>query len=88
MELSRAVQLIVRWHHEWWCGAGYPDALTGEEIPLAARILRVADTYAALVTPRPYRPAMSQEEARKYMVEWAGIEFDPAVVKAFLSPKA
>ena len=88
MELSRAVQLIVRWHHEWWCGAGYPDALTGEEIPLAARILRVADTYAALVTPRPHRPAMSQEEARKYMVEWAGIEFDPAVVKAFLSPKA
>ncbi len=88
MELSRAVQLIVRWHHEWWCGAGYPDALTGEEIPLAARILRVADTYAALVTPRPYRPAMSQEEARKYMVEWAGIEFDPAVVKAFLTPKA
>lgn len=88
MELSRAVQLIVRWHHEWWCGASYPDALTGEEIPLAARILRVADTYAALVTPRPHRPAMSQEEARKYMVEWAGIEFDPAVVKAFLSPKA
>ncbi len=88
MELSRAVQLIVRWHHEWWCGAGYPDALTGEEIPLAARILRVADTYAALVTPRPFRPAMSQEEARKYMVEWAGIEFDPAVIKAFLAPKA
>lgn len=88
MELSRAVQLIVRWHHEWWCGAGYPDALTGEEIPLAARILRVADTYAALVTPRPFRPAISQEEARKYMVEWAGIEFDPAVIKAFLAPKA
>ncbi|MBX7054425.1 MAG: HD domain-containing protein [Pyrinomonadaceae bacterium] len=88
LELSRAVQLIVRWHHEWWCGAGYPDALSGDEIPLAARILRVADTYAALVTPRPHRPAMSQDEARKYMVEWSGIEFDPAVVKAFLSPRA
>ncbi|HQX54884.1 MAG TPA: HD domain-containing protein [Pyrinomonadaceae bacterium] len=88
LELSRAAQLVVRWHHEWWCGAGYPDALTGEEIPLAARILRVADTYAALVTSRPFRPAMSQEEARQYMVEWAGIEFDPAVIKAFLTPRS
>ena len=47
--LSRAVQLIVRWHHEWWNGGGYPDCLAGEQIPLAARILRVADTYAALI---------------------------------------
>ncbi len=86
--LSRAVQLIVRWHHEWWNGLGYPDGLEGEQIPLAARILRVADTYAALVSPRPFRGAMTPDGARKYMVEWAGIEFDPAVVKAFLSPKA
>lgn len=86
--LSRAVQLIVRWHHEWWNGLGYPDGLEGEQIPLAARILRVADTYAALVSPRPFRGAMTPDGARKYMVEWAGIEFDPAVVKAFLSPKS
>ncbi len=86
--LSRAVQLIVRWHHEWWNGLGYPDGLEGEQIPLAARILRVADTYAALVSPRPFRAAMTPDGARKYMVDWAGIEFDPAVVKAFLSPKA
>jgi len=85
--LSRAVQLIVRWHHEWWNGSGYPDGLTGEEIPLAARILRVADSYAALVSIRPFRAAMTPEEARKYMVEWAGIEFDPAIVKAFLTPR-
>jgi HD-GYP domain-containing protein (c-di-GMP phosphodiesterase class II) len=83
--LPRAVQLIVRWHHEWWNGSGYPDGLEGEQIPLAARILRVADTYAALVSPRPFRAAMTIEEARKYMIEWAGIEFDPAVVKAFLA---
>ena len=85
--LSRAVQLIVRWHHEWWNGAGYPDGLAAEQIPLAARILRVADTYASLISPRPYRAAMTPDNARKYLTEWAAIEFDPAVVKGFLSLK-
>jgi HD-GYP domain-containing protein (c-di-GMP phosphodiesterase class II) len=83
--LSRAVQLLVRWHHEWWNGAGYPDALMRDRIPLAARILRVADTFAAMTDARPYKAAISTEKARKYLVEWAGIEFDPLVVKAFLS---
>ncbi len=83
--LSRAVQLLVRWHHEWWNGTGYPDALEQEFIPLAARILRVADTYAALTDDRPYKKAVSKEEARKYLTEWAAIEFDPKVVKAFLA---
>lgn len=83
--LSRAVQLIVRWHHEWWNGGGYPDALRREQIPLAARILRVSDTYAALTDARPFHEAVSVEAARKYLTEWAGIEFDPAVVKMFLS---
>jgi HD-GYP domain-containing protein (c-di-GMP phosphodiesterase class II) len=83
--LSRAVQLLVRWHHEWWNGSGYPDALSREQIPLAARILRVSDTYAALTDKRPFRAAISKEEARKYLTEWSGIEFDPAVVKMFLS---
>ena len=79
--LPRAVQLIVRWHHEWWNGSGYPDCLEGEQIPLAARILRAADTYASLISARPYRAAMSADDAMKYMIEFAGIEFDPAVVK-------
>jgi len=83
--LSRGVQLIVRWHHEWWNGNGYPDGLESEHIPLAARILRVADTYAALTSKRPFRPALTDENTRKYMAEWAAIEFDPAVVKAFLT---
>lgn len=83
--LSRAVQLLVRWHHEWWNGAGYPDALEREQIPLAARILRVADTFAALTDSRPYSVAISASEAKRYLVEWSGIEFDPKVVKAFLS---
>ncbi len=83
--LSRAVQLLVRWHHEWWNGSGYPDALEHEQIPLAARILRVADTFAALTDSRPYSVAISAAEARRYLVEWSGIEFDPKVVKAFLA---
>ena len=82
--LSRAVQLIVRWHQEWWNGDGYPDGLRGEQIPLTARILRVADTYAALTDARPYKPAVKTADAKKYLTQWAGLEFDPRVVQAFL----
>lgn len=85
--LPRGVQLIVRWHHEWWNGSGYPDGLEGEQIPLAARILRIADTYCALTTGRPFRTAISDEEARKYLTLWAAIEFDPAIVMAFREVK-
>jgi len=83
--LGRAVQLLVRWHHEWWNGTSYPDALEREQIPLAARILRVSDTYAALTDSRPYSVAISASEAKRYLIEWSGIEFDPKVVKAFLA---
>lgn len=83
--LPRGVQLIVRWHHEWWSGGGYPDAIVGEQIPLAARILRVADTFAAMTGTRPFRIGLSDGDAKKYLTEWAGIEFDPMVVKTFLS---
>ncbi len=83
--LNRAVQLLIRWHHEWWNGTGYPDALQYEQIPLTARILRVADTYCALTDERPYNEAVSEAQAKCYLTEWAGIEFDPTVVKAFLS---
>ena len=82
---DRAAQLLVRWHQEWWNGAGYPDALRGEQIPLGARILRVADAYAALTDARPFRPARTEEEAREHLASWAGLEFDPHVVRAFLS---
>ena len=82
---DRGAQLIVRWHQEWWNGAGYPDALRGDEIPLPARILRVADAYSALTDARPFRPARTVEEARRHLAEWAGLEFDPRVVRAFLS---
>ena len=82
---DRGAQLLVRWHHEWWNGAGYPDALRREQIPLAARILRVADAYAALTDARPFRPALTEEGARRHLAEWAGLEFDPNIVRAFLS---
>ena len=85
LSLSRGVQLIIRWHHEWWNGSGYPDCLENEQIPLAARLLRISDTYAALTADRPYRRAMGVDDAKRYLIDWAGIEFDPTVVKAFLT---
>ena len=85
MGLPRGVQLLVRWHHEWWNGSGYPDGLATEQIPLAARILRISDTYAALTSKRPFRAAWTSDDAKKYLIEWAGIEFDPAIVKAFIT---
>lgn len=81
---DRGAQLLVRWSHEWWNGMGYPDALRREQIPLAARILRVADSYAALTDARPFRPAQTEDEARRHLTQWAALEFDPHVVRAFL----
>lgn len=81
---DRAAQLLVRWHHEWWNGRGYPDAMRGEDIPLTARILRLADCYAALTDARPFRPALTAESATREIVDRAALEFDPAVVDAFL----
>src|ERR1043166_6047122 len=82
---DRGAQLLVRWHHEWWNGGGYPDGLRFEQIPLGARILHVADAYAALTDQRPFRPALSEKQARDHLLEWIGVEFDPGVVKALLS---
>jgi len=82
---DRGAQLLVRWHQEWWNGEGYPDALRHEQIPVGARILRVTDAYAALTDARPYRPARTEDEARQHLMQWAGLEFDPRVVRAFLS---
>lgn len=83
-ELSRQSQLLIRWHHEWWNGRGYPDNLAGEAIPLGARILRVVDTYSALISDRPYREHFDESVAQQIIADHAGIEFDPRVVKAFL----
>lgn len=82
---DRGAQLLVRWHHEWWNGTGYPDGLRFEQIPLGARILRVADAYASLTDARPFRNAYSEKQAREHLLEWTGLEFDPRVVRALLA---
>lgn len=71
-------------HHERWDGTGYPRGLSGEEIPLAARVFAVADSFDALTSDRPYRPAWSEGETLSYLRENAGIHYDPGVVSALL----
>lgn len=84
MRFSRQTQLLIRWHHEWWNGQGYPDGLSGEAIPLGARILRAVDSYCALISARPYRQAFELIEAEQTISDLAGIEFDPQVAKLLL----
>jgi diguanylate cyclase (GGDEF)-like protein len=76
------VQDWVLHHHEHWDGSGYPDGLAGEEIPLGARIVLVADTFVAITTDRPYRPAQSDAVALRELRAHAGSQFDAAVVEA------
>lgn len=71
-------------HHEKWDGSGYPQGLTGEEIPLSARIFAIVDVWDALRSDRPYRKAWSDKDALKYIYEESGKHFDPNVVRAFL----
>lgn len=74
---------VVRSHHERWDGAGYPDRLAGEEIPLSARVFAVADTFDALTSDRPYRRATSFRVARQVIAAAAGSQFDPRIAEAF-----
>jgi HD-GYP domain-containing protein (c-di-GMP phosphodiesterase class II) len=75
---------LIRHHHEWFNGSGYPDRLIGEEIPLLARVLHVADAFEAMTASRPYRPIpLSPAEALAELHRYAGIQFDPQVVEAF-----
>lgn len=75
---------IAHWHHEKWDGSGYPDGLKGDEIPLSARLMAVADVFDALISPRVYKPAMSYEKAREIIADGRGSHFDPDIVAAFL----
>ena len=78
------VLAVVRSHHERWDGKGYPDGLRGEEIPIGARILAVADVYDALTTDRAYRRAWSRVETMNHLQKQMGAHFDPLVVSVFL----
>ena len=83
--LRGEVQRAVRHHHEGFGGKGYPDRLKGEEIPLAARIISVADTFDAMTSTRPYRKGLSREVAFAELRKMAGRQFDPALVELFLT---
>jgi HD-GYP domain-containing protein (c-di-GMP phosphodiesterase class II) len=75
---------VIRHHHEWYNGSGYPDRLMGDEIPKLARILHVADAFEAMTADRPYRKALSNEQALGELRKFAGVQFDPEVVDAFV----
>jgi HD-GYP domain-containing protein (c-di-GMP phosphodiesterase class II) len=79
------VRTIVRHAHEHWDGGGYPEGLTGEQIPLGARIVLAVDAWHAMTSDRPYRQAMSDEEAYKELEDNSGTQFDPEVVDALLA---
>ena len=85
-ELSDVIEIVVH-HHEHYDGRGYPDGIQGNEIPLGARILTVADAYDALTSRRPYRDALGVEEAHRILEEAAGTQFDPVIMRAFLDLK-
>jgi len=74
----------VLYHHERWDGAGYPTGRAGEQIPLEARVLAVADAFDAMTSDRPYRPALDREDALAEVARCAGTQFDPEIVRIFL----
>ncbi|MCD6413195.1 MAG: GAF domain-containing protein [Elusimicrobia bacterium] len=75
---------IVAFHHEWYNGKGYPMGLSGNRIPLGARIVAVCDAWDAMVSKRPYRDAMKRKDAVKELLDGSGTQFDPFIVKEFL----
>ena len=83
-ELVRVSQRIARSHHEWWDGSGYPDRVSGQSIPLEARIVAIADFLDALTHERPYRPARGIDETLAEIKRRAGSHFDPTIAKALL----
>jgi diguanylate cyclase (GGDEF)-like protein/PAS domain S-box-containing protein len=80
-ELAPLVPVILH-HHEWYDGTGYPEGLKGEDIPIGARIISVADAYDTMTTPRPYREVISQEETLEILRQCSGTQFDPELVEA------
>ncbi|MCE1245123.1 MAG: HD domain-containing protein [Firmicutes bacterium] len=81
--LDEQIKNYVGYHHERWDGKGYPQGLKGEEIPLGAQIIAVADTFDAMTSDRPYRKGFANEEALKMLVDSAGTQFNPRVLYAF-----
>ncbi len=84
IELLQPIKPLIRHHHEWYNGKGYPDGLSGKDIPLGARILAVADAYDAMKFDRPYRKALTEETAIQELKGGNGTQFDPKIVEVFL----
>ncbi len=84
-ELIKAAKEIAMGHHEKWDGSGYPQGLKGEDIPLSARLMALADVYDALICRRVYKEPMSHEEAKAIILKGCGTHFDPQVIEAFLT---
>ena len=80
--LTESIEM-ASYHHEKWDGSGYPNHLKGEEIPLSARIMAVADVFDALIAERVYKKGFSYEKAMSIITEGAGKHFDPVIVEAF-----
>jgi hypothetical protein len=85
LALNPAVSSIVRLHHERFDGNGYPDGLTGEEIPPAVRVVAICDAFDAMTTDRPYRSSLPKKEAYRRLQEAAGTQFDPDMVEEFMA---
>ena len=86
LKAMHAPQVVVdgaMFHHERWDGSGYPSGQRGQDIPLVARVLAVADVFTALTSDRPYRRALTTEQARRAIEQKAGTQFDPGVVRRF-----
>lgn len=83
--VDATVAEVIRGHHERWDGAGYPDGLTAQQIPLAARVVAVADAFLAMRERRPYRLPLSKRAALKELRRGAGSQFDPRCVEALVS---
>ena len=85
LEFLSVAKEIARWHHEKWDGSGYPDALAGDAIPVAARLMALADVFDALISQRVYKPPMPFDQARDIIATGRGRHFDPDVCDAFLA---
>jgi len=85
LNFAREILPIIRHHHERYDGKGYPDGLSGEDIPFLARLVSIADTVDAITSSRPYRSAGTFEQVLEELQKCAGTQFDPVLVAAFIS---
>ncbi len=85
IDMLKPTMPCIRNHHERWDGKGYPDGLKGEDIPLSARIVAIADAYDAMATDRPYKKALPLERCEELLMKNAGTMYDPALIKLFVT---